>query len=119
MKKLTSLLGASVFALSTFAASAAPVNINGVTWDPTDPLSFAADTDFFTQSIINNPGDTLSGWGRIGSVNVDSSFCAGCELTFEFGGFSASSVVAGATSNTRTDALFSSTGWVINVDSSL
>ncbi|SNY51666.1 PEP-CTERM protein-sorting domain-containing protein [Arsukibacterium tuosuense] len=116
MKKLTSLLGASVFALSAFAASAAPVNINGVTWDPSSPLSFAADTDFFTQSIINNPGDTLSGWGKIGSVNANSGFCSGCELTFEFGGFNASSVSPGVISNTNPDSLFSSTGWVINID---
>ena len=118
MKNLTTLLGASVFALSTFAASAAPININGVTWDPTDPLSFAADTNFFTQSIITNPGDTLSGWGRIGSINGNdgSAFCPGCELTFEFGGFSASNITTGTVRNSGVNAAFSSTGWVIEVD---
>lgn len=117
MKTLTTLLGASVFALSTFAASAAPVNINGVIWDPTDPLSFAADTNFFTQSIISNPGDTLSGWGRIGSINGnnESVFCPGCELTFEFGGFTATSIVAGTPTNGGFFAPESSTGWVIDV----
>ncbi|MBV2127722.1 PEP-CTERM sorting domain-containing protein [Arsukibacterium indicum] len=117
MKKLTTFLGASVVALSAFAASAAPININGVTWDPTDPLSFAADTNFFTQSIISNPGDTLSGWGRIGSINGnnESEFCPGCELTFEFGGFTASSIVAGTPTNAGFFAPESSTGWVIDV----
>lgn len=118
MKKLTSLFGASVFALSAFAASASPVNINGVTWDPASPLSFAADTNFFTQSIIENPGDTLSGWGRLGSINAnnESVFCPGCELTFEFGGFSTTDIITGDISNTNINSLFSSTGWVIEVD---
>ncbi|MDX1678725.1 PEP-CTERM sorting domain-containing protein [Arsukibacterium sp.] len=117
MKKLTSILGASVFALSTFAASATPININGVIWDPADPLGFAADTNYFTQSIISNPGDTLSGWGRIGSINGnnESVFCPGCELTFEFGGFTATSIVAGTPTNTGFFAPESSTGWVIDV----
>lgn len=117
MKNLTTLLGASVFALSTFAASATPINVSGVTWDPASPLDFAADTNFFTQSIISNPGDTLSGWGRIGSINGNdgSDFCPGCELTFEFGGFTAASIVAGTPTNMGFLAPESSTGWIIDV----
>ncbi|KKO46905.1 hypothetical protein WG68_02910 [Arsukibacterium ikkense] len=116
MKQLKTLIGASVLALSAFAANAAPINVNGVTWDPSHPLSFAADTDFFTQSIIANPGDTLSGWGNIGSINANSSFCAGCELTFEFGGFTTTNITTGQVRNTGANALNSSTGWVIEVD---
>ncbi|WP_213999944.1 PEP-CTERM sorting domain-containing protein [Arsukibacterium sp.] len=91
MKKLTTLLGASVLALATFAASATPININGVTWDPAAPNDFRAQYDF-AQQFDGSPeiaGTELFGYGIVRSINGtnESVFCTACELTFEIGGF--------------------------------
>ena len=91
MKKLTSLLGASVFALSAFAASATPINVSGVTWDPDAPLDFRAQYDF-AQQFDGSPafaGTELFGYGIVRSINGtnESVFCTACELTFQIGGF--------------------------------
>lgn len=116
MKYLKTLAGAAALAVASFNVSAAPVTVGGVTWDTDHPIDFSADTDFFTQSVISSPGDLLSGWGRIGSINGSNSFCQQCDLTFEFGGFSTTDVQLGQIRNSGANAANSSTGSVILVD---
>ncbi len=78
-------------AVSLVAASASQaVVISGVDI----PLGqiFAA-----TQTYQNVPlalGDTLSGYGKIDSINslAVSSLCSGCELTYVFGGYTVASI---------------------------
>ncbi len=81
-------IAGTALALTLTAAQATVVTVDGVTWD-TD-----AATDFTSQSInlrqfINTTDGTLSGFGVITAFNGtgQSEFCTGCELTFQFGGF--------------------------------
>ncbi len=86
LKKILAGLTLVVGALS--AAQASPINVAGVVWDPD------AATDFSSQSInmrqfINTTDGTLSGFGIITAFNgqPQATFCPGCELTFQFSGF--------------------------------
>lgn len=81
------LLGvAAAMALVAPAANAAFINVGGVVWDPASPVDFNSTSSDFKQI----PANPLSGWGRISTINLlgQASFCPGCELTFEFGGYS-------------------------------
>lgn len=83
------LLGvAAAMALAAPAANAGLINVGGVIWDTDAP------TDFSSQSInlrqfINTTTGELTGFGIITAFNgtAQSSFCPGCELTFQFGGY--------------------------------
>lgn len=98
------------------AVQAAPINVAGVVWDPNLPAA-GADRDFTGRFSFNQwfergaakfidptavaVGDLLTGVGEFTLFNGNSidpnsttggsatSFCPGCELTFEFGGLSA------------------------------
>jgi hypothetical protein len=83
MKKFTKFLVASAFAACSAYASADPITVGGVTWDPESSLDFKADFDF----VQDFNGNELFGFGEIYRINGLSSFCSGCELTFEIEGF--------------------------------
>ncbi len=89
LKQLTaSLIAASALA---FGASAHALTVGGVTWNPDDPFfDFSSTTNLF-ETIGLNVGDTFSGYGQITSVNASGSFCATCQLTYEFGGYTLTS----------------------------
>lgn len=71
-------------ALVSGGVAAAPMNVGGVVWDPFAPfIDFAAQSSVY-ESNVNFVGDTLYGIGKVNQMNGDSSFCPGCELTFEF-----------------------------------
>jgi hypothetical protein len=78
---------AATLALGVPAAGLAAVDVSGIYLD-TGPLFMNG--SLFENSIAN-VGDELTGYGRIDSINglASSSFCvtAGCELTYQFGGF--------------------------------
>ncbi len=114
MKTFKKLLGASVFLLSSFTASAGTISVGGVTWDPSSILDFEANSASFFQNTINNLGQELTGYGQVASINAGISFCNSCELTFEFGGFISSGVVPDPA--TIGANIFSSTGDSIEVD---
>ncbi|GAA5180371.1 hypothetical protein GCM10025771_24710 [Niveibacterium umoris] len=82
------VLGACVALAFSGAASASLINVGGVIWDPD------AATDYSSQSLnmrqfINTSTGELSGFGIIQAWNGTgpSSFCPGCEVTFQFGGY--------------------------------
>ena len=80
------VLGAAVAMALSAPVLAAPINVGGVIWDPDSPVDFNSTSG----SIFQNAGAIpLTGFGRIDFINTDpqSTFCPGCELTFEFGGF--------------------------------
>jgi hypothetical protein len=86
LKKIAAGIALAAGMLS--AAQASPINVAGVVWNP-DAL-----TDFSSQSsnmrqFINPVDGTLSGFGIINAFNgtAQPSFCPGCELTFQFSGF--------------------------------
>lgn len=123
MKLLKKILpGLALAAGVTLSAHAAVINVGGVTWDPEAPLDFNGTTSNTRQSINPTTG-VLSGMGVISTLNGigASSFCPGCELTFQYGGFSpvTSGLVPSATGPTGFGTQIGYTGgWMkIYVDS--
>jgi PEP-CTERM motif len=86
--KLTKL-AASLATAATFllaAGSAQAITVGGVTWDPAYLTDFESAANVYenTTSLV---GGQISGHGKILEINGSSSFCSGCELTYQFGGF--------------------------------
>jgi hypothetical protein len=81
---------------------AATVNIGGLNVD-TGPIFSVAS---IYENVVTGVGDTLTGVGEVTQINgvALSSLCSGCELTYQFGGYT-------VTSLTPTDIKFSG-GWV-------
>jgi len=77
----------AALALGTPLTGLAAVDVHGIYLDTG---SVFMNGSLFENSIANI-GDELTGYGRIDSINglASSSFCvtAGCELTYQFGGF--------------------------------
>lgn len=86
--KLNSI-AASLAAAAALALSSAPANaitVAGVSWDPNAALDFSAVTSLLqdTAFII---GDEITGIGVVNQINGVTNYCAGCQLTFQFGGY--------------------------------
>jgi hypothetical protein len=79
-------------AVASFSSSASLINVGGVVWDPESPLDFQGTTGAIYQIIATD--GSLSGYGSVATLNGagPTSFCPGCELTFQFGGFTPSSI---------------------------
>ena len=85
-KTLLSLGVAAVLGLTGMSASAMPINVGGVVWDPDFFLDFTMG-DTMYESVVNAPDDVLTGYGKITALNGanDLSFCpSGCEITYKF-----------------------------------
>ncbi len=87
-------------------AQAANINVGGVVWDPNNFDDFFA-TDTLYESVATPTGAVfnsitpdgytkfdftgsteLKGYGKITNINNDTTtFCPGCELTYQFGGY--------------------------------
>ncbi|HNB68503.1 PEP-CTERM sorting domain-containing protein [Accumulibacter sp.] len=89
MNRFSMTMIAAGLALLVGQANAAYINVGGVVWDPDDPLDFTS-TDQMYETIAVNVGDVITGFGRINAINGQNNFCnaAGCELTYQFGGYS-------------------------------
>ena len=74
----TLALGASGAALAT------PVNVNGVQWNTDDAFYLTINSFNLRESSVSAPGDVLTGYGEIGSIDGNNNFCSGCDLTFKF-----------------------------------
>lgn len=79
--------------MATATATASPVTVGGVTWDPDQTLSFPDLGDFVANGTIFetgavNAGDVVGGRGQVTQINSalpnGADFCPGCELTFTF-----------------------------------
>lgn len=84
-----SLTSAAALTLVAGSANATVVNVGGVTWDTSSGFDFSGQVSIY-QTTTFLIGDTISGIGVINQLNGTGSsvFCPGCELTFEFGGYS-------------------------------
>ncbi|MBT3067022.1 PEP-CTERM sorting domain-containing protein [Rhodoferax sp. U11-2br] len=94
-KSLISLGLAAVLGLASASASASAINVGGVVWDPDSAQSLPSLIDFksfgslFETGVNTEQGLTsVTGWGQVermnSSVNNQSSFVPGGELTFTF-----------------------------------
>lgn len=70
-------------------ANASMINVGGVNWDPDSAFDFSQVSARIHQDINPATGEA-SGYGVISDLNDTPAlnFCPGCELTFQFGGFS-------------------------------
>ncbi len=66
------------------AAFATPITVGGITWDPTDGSDLTVQALNFRESSVGAVGDILTGYGQIGSINGNLTFCSGCSLNFKF-----------------------------------
>ncbi|WP_341676083.1 PEP-CTERM sorting domain-containing protein [Niveibacterium sp. SC-1] len=69
-------------------ASASPITVGGVTWDP-DAIDDFASASSTIHQVIDGATGAVGGWGLITSINASgpAAFAPGGELTFVFGGF--------------------------------
>ena len=107
LNKLTaSLMAASVMA---FASGAQAVTVAGVTWNENSVFDFTSLSSLY-ETIGIAVGDEFSGYGEILSMNGSTTFCANCELTYEFGGYV---LTTAATSTTvPNNAFVAEGGWL-------
>lgn len=92
-KLASSLLTAGILSLAAGGAHA--VTVAGVTWDESSPFDFSAQSLQFG-TVVVNAGDTLQGYGKFTALNTDSGFCAGCELTYVFSGYTLNADIGSA-----------------------
>lgn len=78
-------MGAAM-ALTSVSASASPINLGGVVFDPDGAFDFTAKGSLFEVFVIA-PGDVDRGYGQIDRINEKLNFCPTCELTFVFDQF--------------------------------
>jgi len=81
-------LAIAAILLTSFSVSATLINVGGVQWDPDESIDFKGITASLYQEIDAGTGE-ISGYGRITSLNdnLGGDICPGCELTYNFGGF--------------------------------
>ena len=89
IKKLQVLAGSALLATS---ASTMALDIGGLEVPSGNTLVVAS----VFQNVITAPGQALSGFGEVASINGMSigELCAGCELTYNFGGYEATALTA-------------------------
>lgn len=99
------LLAASVIALFAWSGSAfaTPVTVGGVTLDRSSPIDLTIQSINLRETSISAPGDVLTGYGQVGSIDSNTSFCNSCNLTFTFQ-YTVQSITPTATGN---DIVFS------------
>jgi hypothetical protein len=84
-KKSFGIAFATALALgASGAAFAEPINVNGVQWDSSSPFDLTIQSLNLRETSVSQEGDILTGYGQIGSINGNNSFCSGCDLTFKF-----------------------------------
>jgi hypothetical protein len=84
-KKLSLALAAAAV-LGVGSANASIVSVGGVTWDTAAIFDFGSNGTLL-ENVVTSAGGVLSGLGLITNINGDAGFCAGCELTFVFTGY--------------------------------
>ena len=84
-KKLSLALAAAAV-LGVGSANAAIVSVGGVTWDTATIFDFSSNGTLL-ENVVTTAGGVLTGLGRITNINTNPNFCANCELTFVFTGY--------------------------------
>lgn len=77
-------LAAALALAASGVASATEINVDGVSWDPTSILDLQIHGLNLRESTIAAVGDVLHGYGQVGSINGNTSFCSSCDLAFNF-----------------------------------
>lgn len=110
-KKLLSAAAVSSAFLAA-SASAAPVTVAGITWDPNSSVDFIAQSNIWEQVALT-AGQTIQGYGQVTAMNgVWSS--PGRELTYVFSGFELQNTITGAPNED-----FAFKGGILNVYASV
>lgn len=78
------LFAASAGAALAMAAGAQAAVVGGVSIDGEEFVITKAE---IFENAVSSIGDSLSGFGRVVSINDTINFCSGCELTFVFDGY--------------------------------
>lgn len=88
MKLLKKVLAGVAVAAAMVSASASVINVGGVFWDPDSLFDFNGTSATMVQDINPVTGE-LTGYGNVTILNntTQSTFCPGCELTIQFGGY--------------------------------
>lgn len=98
--KAAAILGAAAGGALLFSsqAMAAPTTIDGITFEPGSIIQTAQ----LFETVASNPGDELSGFGQVTTINGNTNFCASgaCELTFSFNGYTVDQETSGHASFT-------------------
>lgn len=83
-------LAAAALVGTAGCATAATVNIGGLTLDTGPTFSVAS----IYENVVANTGDVLAGVGEVTQINgvAVGSLCSGCELTYSFGGYRVTSI---------------------------
>lgn len=63
---------------------ASAITVDGITWNPGSPFDLNINSLNLRESAVTGIGQTLMGYGQVGSINGDTNFCSGCNLTFQF-----------------------------------
>jgi hypothetical protein len=100
MNIVKKMLAVTAIVLASFSASAGIMNVGGVEWDPDHGNDFQGGSSIIYQQINMTTGE-LSGYGRLTSLNgLDhNEICPGCELSFQFGGYTPSVFDSGLTTD--------------------
>jgi hypothetical protein len=111
MKLIKKIMLGAAMALSLGSAQASNINVGGVIWDPDSASDFNS-FSIAEHQFINPITGVASGYGLISTINGTgaATFCPGCQLTFQFGGFNP--VVSGATPTTPGQTIGYGGGWV-------
>lgn len=87
MTQIKRITLAALAAGATLTAGAAQaITVAGVSWDEHSLFDFAAQS-IQISTVARNAGDQFMGYGQITAMNGNTAFCAGCELTYVFSGF--------------------------------
>lgn len=93
--KLTKLAACAATAATLLisAGSAQALTVAGVTWNPESAFDFRALTSVF-ENTTATVGTVINGHGEVSQVNTQPLNCAGCEVTYTFGGFTLAAITA-------------------------
>ncbi len=88
MKLFKKVLAGVAVAAAVVSANASVINVGGVSWDPDSAFDFSGTSATTVQNINPITGE-LTGYGNVTVLNnaFQSTFCVGCELTIQFGGY--------------------------------
>lgn len=111
MNTTAKLLGVASLVLMSGSVSATTINVGGVNFDP-DALSDFSGFSLAIHQDINPLTGELTGYGAVAGLNSlgQAAFCPGCELTFQFQGYTP----VGSTLLPQNGLLISYTGGLVN-----